>query len=102
MKHIRAALAALTVLALAACYPPTSTHPVGSTVGIKNDPTLIGTWKSLPDKKGDEAGYLIFMPMKAGGLTAILASAHGKPDGDSGDNWLHVSLTTARFAMPGS
>src|ERR1700730_15832238 len=37
---------------LAACYPPTTEHPVGTSAGQKQDPQLVGLWHAN-GKNGD-------------------------------------------------
>ena len=49
MKFVHAALAGLIAVALAGCFPPSTSHPVGLTAGLKADPALVGTWKGPGD-----------------------------------------------------
>lgn len=92
MKIIRLAVATLAVVALAACYPPTTSHPIGTTAGLKPDPLLAGLWKGGPPEPGERGGYFHFLPQSDGSITAILVQAGDKPDGD----WNLITLTTAK------
>lgn len=97
MKTIRLALLALATLALAACYPPTTKLPVGTTVGLKNDPLLLGTWKAAPQAgaKENEFFYFHFLAAKDGILAVLV------PNGGPASDLLLVKLTTARFGAAG-
>ena len=90
MNSLRSALAALALVALAACYPPTSTHPVGSTTGLKLDPALTGLWKADPPSSGERGAYFHFLPKLDGTLTIIIVQSGNEPDGD----WNQVATTT--------
>ena len=75
---------------LAGCYPPTTDHPVGTSVGLKQDPLLVGLWHAKG--KGDDRGtWFHFIPMLDGTITAIMVQDGDKPDGD----WSVVTMTTA-------
>jgi hypothetical protein len=50
MKTLRIALAAGLALLLAGCYPVTTKHSAGTTVGLGRDAALIGAWKARPTK----------------------------------------------------
>jgi len=91
MIRISKALALVAVLALAACYPPVTTHPVGSTMGLKADPVLSGTWKGAgTDKK---PVYLHFLTRTYGPDTlAVIVPARGEAS-----DLIVVSFTTARL-----
>jgi len=97
VKAIRLALLALAALALAGCYPPTTKHPVGTTVGLKNDPLLLGTWKAAPQSgaKENEFFYFHFLAAKDGILAVLV------PNGGSASDLLLVKLTTARLGTAG-
>jgi hypothetical protein len=97
MRSIRSSLAILAVLALAACYPPTTDHPIGTTTGLKPDPLLEGTWKATePDPKEHKVAYYHFLPDKDGTITAILVPDKGAPS-----DLLMVRLTTAHLGKSG-
>ena len=93
MTRIKFAFALLAVLALSACYPPTTSHPVGTTVETKSDPALVGLWKGTPEDKTARGIYIHFLPMLDGTISAILVQSGNEPDGD----WYYVKLTTARL-----
>ena len=78
MKAIRVTLAALAGLALAACYPPTTITPVGTTVGFKSDPMLVGLWRSLPDHDNNRSYYFHFLNGKKGEMFAVLVGDGGE------------------------
>ncbi|HTP78012.1 MAG TPA: hypothetical protein VMJ73_13660 [Rhizomicrobium sp.] len=98
MKTFGLALAALAALALSACYPPTTTHPVGTTVGLKSDPALIGTWKSGPDpdRKPGEFYYYHFLTNKDGILVVMVPSTGGEAS-----DVIAADITTAQFGKFG-
>ena len=98
MKIIGLILAAAAALALSACFPPTTTHPVGTTIGLKNDPLLVGTWKAdpPPDETDHKFYYYHFLPGKDGTILAVLAPG----DGEESDLIL-VKLTTVRLGAAG-
>lgn len=95
MIAIRHTLAALAVLALAACFPPTTSRPVGSTVGFKSDPSLEGLWQTQPDSDGRFLYYHI-LNTKDGTMFAVVVPNRG---GDV--NVAMCSLKTARFGSFG-
>ena len=97
MKAIRLAFLALAALALAACFPPTTKHPVGSTIGLKNDPLILGSWKAAPrpDAKNNEFFYFHFLAGK-NGILAVLV-----PNGGAASDLLLVELTTVRLGAVG-
>lgn len=72
MKIIRLLLSAAALVALAACYPPVTTHPVGSTVGFKSDPSLAGLWKARPDADNQGSYYYHLLEEKDGTMFAVL------------------------------
>ena len=92
MKTLRLALAAFAALTLCACYPPTTSHPVGTTSGLKPDSMLAGLWKGEPPQPGERGAYFHFLPQADGTMTTLLVQSGDQPDGD----WNLVSLTTAR------
>jgi hypothetical protein len=92
VKLIRLSLAALAVLALAACYPPTTSHPIGTSAGLKPDPVLTGLWKGHPPDPKEAGGYFHFLPQEDGSITVILVESGEKPDGD----WNLITLTTGK------
>lgn len=90
MNILRSALAATVLLALAACYPPTSSHPVGSTSGLKLDPALTGLWKADPPDPGERGAYFHFLPKLDGTLSIIIVQSGQEPDAD----WNLIASTT--------
>jgi hypothetical protein len=90
MHRFRFALALFATLALAACYPPTTSHPVGSTVGLKADPALTGVWKGI-DHDG-KAHYVHFLHQSDGTLTILIVET-----GDKAEDWYSVTATTAQL-----
>ncbi len=95
MKKFPAALAALALLALAACYPPTTTHPVGSTTGQKPDPVLVGLWKGAPANKDERGAYYHFLPQLDGSTRVVIVQTGDQPDADV----ILVSMTTTRLGQ---
>jgi hypothetical protein len=95
MKIVRHTLAVLAVFALAACLPPTTSHPVGSTVGFKTDPSLEGLWQTGPDSDG-RVLYYHLLDTKNGTMFAVLV-----PNRAGDANVVMLSLKTARFGSFG-
>jgi hypothetical protein len=93
MNRFPAILALFSTLILSACYPPTTSHPVGSTVAQKLDPALVGLWKGKSEAAEDRGVYLHFLPNLDGSLTAILVQDGTKPDAD----WYFVKLSQGRL-----
>lgn len=91
MRSIRFMLAALAVLVLGACYPPTTSHPIGTTVGLKRDPSLMGLWKAQPDPGQQRFYYYDLLSTKDGAIFAILV-----PDQGEASDVMMFKLTTAR------
>ena len=83
MRRYMLALASLAMLALAACLPVSSKVPVGSTVGFKPDPALLGSWKARDPAGGGSPGYIHFLGNEDGSMTAVLVDP-GQP-GNAGD-----------------
>ena len=98
MKTFRLGLLALAALVLVACYPPITRHPVGTTIGLKNDPALLGNWKAAPqsDSKENEFYYFHFLPSKDGTMLAVLV-----PNGGSASDLILVKATTVRMGAVG-
>ena len=88
----------LALLALTACYPPTTDHPVGTTAGLKPDPMLEGTWKATPDPTSDDkqVGFYHFLPNKDGTITVLLV-----PEKGAASDVLALKITTAHFGKAG-
>lgn len=60
------------ILGLAACLPVSSKTPVGSTVGFKADPALLGTWKARDPDGTSAPAYIHFLGNADGTMTAVL------------------------------
>ena len=86
MKFVHLALAALIAVALAGCLPPSTSHPVGTTAGLKTDPALIGTWKGRSDD--GQTVYVHFLKHDDA-LTILLVNS-----GDKSEDWDLLSGTT--------
>jgi hypothetical protein len=86
-------LTAAAMLLLAACYPPTTTHPVGTTVGLSNDPALSGLWRGKMHNDESHDVYFHFLPQSDGTVTVVMVQSGSEPDGD----WSVASITTAMF-----
>jgi hypothetical protein len=66
-------IAALAALLLASCLPVTTKVPVGTSIGFKVDPALLGAWKATgPD--GGEPAYIHILGNDDGTMTAILVT----------------------------
>lgn len=84
-------LAAAAMLLLAACYPPTTTHPVGTTAGLSNDAALQGLWRGKMHNDEGRDVYFHFLPQGDGTITVVMVQSGSEPDGD----WSVASITTA-------
>ncbi|HVV66289.1 MAG TPA: hypothetical protein VHC42_12535 [Rhizomicrobium sp.] len=89
MKILRLACLAAAALIVAACLPVTTKNPIGTTVGFKSDPALIGIWKGH-GRNDSKDGYLTFMNNGDGTMTALLFSR----DEDEGE-WATYTLEGA-------
>lgn len=98
MKAFAFVIAAVVALTLSACFPPYTTHPLGTTIGLSNDPLLAGTWRADPPS-GDTSGkfqYYHFLPAKNGTILAVAVPSVGESS-----DLLLVRLTTARVGAVG-
>jgi len=88
MRFVHAALAGLIAVALAGCFPPSTSHPVGLTAGLKADPALVGTWKGPGDD--GKIAYAHFLKQEDGSFAVLLVAT-----GDKAEDWTLVTGTTA-------
>jgi hypothetical protein len=65
------------MVTLAGCYVPTTTHPVGTTVGLKSDSALLGMWKAEPDPDNHRSYYYDLLNAKDGAIFAVLVPDRG-------------------------
>lgn len=91
MRNVRLLFLAAAMLTLAACYPPTTSHPIGSTVGLKIDPALLGVWKA-PDPNSNRTIYYHLLSAKDGAIFAVLI-----PDQGQASDVSMLKLKAARF-----
>lgn len=89
--RIMSFLAAATLLLLAGCYPPTTTHPVGTTAGLSNDAALTGLWHGKMHNDEGHDVYFHFLPQSDGTITVVMVQGGSEPDGD----WSVAAVTTA-------
>lgn len=82
-------------LLTAACLPVTSKVPVGTSVGFKPDPRLLGTWLAR-DKDEDAPSYIHFLGGKDGTMTALVVTP---PHGDNLGEWSEYRLRAATLGM---
>jgi len=83
-------LAPLAVAVLTACYPPVTSRPVGTTVGLRPDPALRGDWKGV--NESGEPGYFHFLFQSDGTITAVIVAS-----GPKAEDWNVATLTTAKL-----
>ena len=88
MTRIKYVLALAATLALGACYPPITTHPVGTTAGLKLDPVLSGTWKGTNSDL--KPFYMHFLQQSDGTLVVVIVET-----GPKAEDWTVVTATTA-------
>lgn len=92
MRIVPFLAAAAAAVLLTACYPPTTTHPVGTTVGLASDPALAGVWRGKTGNSDDERDiYFHFLPQGDNTITVVMVQAGTEPDGD----WSVATVTTA-------
>ena len=84
MRRMSAVLALGAALILCACYPPTTSHPVG--VASKPDPALTGAWRGV-DADGKPASFHFLTPSD-GTITVLIAEA-----GPKAEDWNVASVT---------
>ena len=84
-------IAAAAMLLLTACFPPTTTHPVGIGAGLVNDPALTGLWRGRMQNDEEREVYFHFLPATDGTITVVMVQAGTEPDGD----WTVAAITTA-------
>src|ERR1700760_1846135 len=86
MKTLRFAVLGCAALFVAACLPVTTKHPVGTTTGFKQDPSIVGLWKVEPQKgsENDKQEYLAFLNAEEDGAMTAVMIAPGKDTGDWG------------------
>lgn len=94
MKAFPAALALAATLILSACYPPTTSHPVGGATAATPDPALLGVWKGQrPVSNGERGAYFHFLARLDGTITAVMVQTGNEPDGD----YAVFTLTTVKL-----
>jgi hypothetical protein len=90
MSRIKIALALFAALALAACYPPTTTHPVGTTKGLATDAALTGLWRGT--SSDGKPSYFHFLHQSDGSIVAVIVEG-----GPKAEDWNVARFTTARL-----
>ncbi len=88
MTRIKYVLALAATLALAACYPPITSHPVGTTAGLKPDPVLTGTWKGA--NSDGKPFYMHFLQHSDATLSVVIVES-----GPKAEDWSVATATTA-------
>lgn len=96
MPYLRLLFMAAAMLALAACYPPTTSHPIGTTIGFKSDPSILGVWKAQPDPDNHKSYYYHLLNAKDGAMFAVLV-----PDQGEASDVIMLRLKAARFGKFG-
>lgn len=98
MQAFRAVIAVCGIFLAAACYPVTTTAPVGTTVGFSADPALAGLWRAEMAHSKDEAVYFHFLPMEDRSFKVVIVSGGEKLNGEwSVARVSAVSLGTFHF-----
>jgi hypothetical protein len=92
MKSLSYAVALCCTLALAACFPPATVHPIGATQAA--DPLLSGDWhaKMAESDPGQDEAVFHFHPGSDGSIALEIDSVN-KKDMDK----ILVALTTAQI-----
>ena len=99
MRRIAIVVAALLALSLSACFPPMTSNPIGTTAGMKADPSLLGAWKGGAWEGQNVAGkpsYLHVMWAPNGTFVAALIPSSGRAS-----DFIMATFTTARFGAYG-
>lgn len=91
MTLARSLVTVAAALLLTACLPVTTKVPVGTTVGFKPDPALLGTWRAR-DKDDDEISYLHFLGKEDGSMTVLVVTP---PHGTHLGEWSQYDLRVA-------
>jgi len=84
MKIISAAVALCSTLLLAACFPPTTSHPLGGPSN-RGDSALLGRWDATMDESSDDKdnkAEFRFRQTSGGALRAELRSTNPKAKDD--------------------
>jgi hypothetical protein len=90
MTRVKFAVALLAVLALAGCYPPVTTHPLGSNTPTKPDAALAGVWKGV-DTDG-KPHYVHFLQQSDSTISAVVVESGAKAE-----DWFAAKLTCAKL-----
>lgn len=90
MKIGQAAFAAFLTLGLSACV--SLPHPIGTSVGFKNDPALAGLWYGKSDKEDNDAGYYHVLLNADDTMTLVGVAAHTASPEKGG--WAVLTATT--------
>jgi hypothetical protein len=80
-------------LFLAACYPVTTTNPLGTSAGFSSDPALAGLWRAEMAHAKDEVVYFHFLPMDQAGFKVVIVSGGEKLNGE----WSVARVTAANL-----
>jgi hypothetical protein len=100
MTLARAFVAAAAALLLTACLPVTTKVPVGTTVGFKPDPMLLGTWRARGTNEKEGASNLTFLANNDGTMTAVLVTPpHDHWGGEWGAYELHAATLGANHYL---
>src|SRR6185437_16562226 len=82
MKALRMFVAVYAVFLLTACYPVTTTSPIGTTVGFSTDTALAGLWRAEMAQSDDEVVFFHFLPMDDGSFKVVIVSGGEKLNGE--------------------
>jgi hypothetical protein len=87
----QAAFAALLTLGLSACV--SLPHPIGTSVGFRNDPALAGLWYGKSDKEDSSAGYYHVL-LNADDTMTLVGVAAQAANPEKGGGWVVLTATT--------
>jgi hypothetical protein len=91
MKAFRVLVAFYAVFLTAACYPVTTSSPIGTSAGFSADPALAGLWRAEMAQSTGETVYFHFLPAQDGSFKVVMVSSSEKLDGD----WSVARVTAA-------
>lgn len=93
MKAFRVVVAVCAIFMAAACYPVTTSIPVGASSGLSADPALAGLWRAEMAHSEGETVYFHFLPMEDGSFNVVIISSGEKPGGE----WNVARATAAKI-----
>jgi hypothetical protein len=95
-RKLTSIVSAAVALALSACLPVTTKAPVGSTVGFKTDPQLMGVWQGAANDSGDSA-TIAFLSTEDGIVAVLIGIPAAKDGTDESGTYSSYAIKTAQL-----